>query len=1599
MAQKLQQQLRELGSKLENPPASKDALIKLLKQVATCLSDLDQSPSPAIMELLQPSLNAIAKPELLKHQDRDVKVLVATCVCEITRITAPEAPYSDDVLRDIFQLIVGTFGGLDDINSPLFGRRVVILETLARYRSCVVMLDLECDDLVNEMFHTFLTVASDDHPESVLTSMKTIMSLLLDESEDIEENMLLTLLLVLGRGKSDVSMAARRLAMNVIEHCAGKLEPCIKQFLISSMSGDDSSLNSQFDYHETDQLDVRLRAVKLLGDLFALPDRSIPEIFRPLFSEFLKRLTDRVVEVRISVIENIKNCLLSNPSREEAPEITKLSQHLPAALIDRLLDYDENVRKHVVAALFDVVCQSLKSVPAETVKLVAERLRDKSLIVKRYTMERLAELYRLYCTKYSAGSVSADEFDWIPGRILRSLYDRDFRFETIESILCGSLHPSEFSVKDKVKHWIAVFSAFEKVDIKALEKLLAQKQRLQQEMQKYLSLRQTYQEGDAPELQKRILVYFRAMSRLFGDPAKAEEGFRLLNQLKDGNIWKILTSLLDPDTSFEQAYTYRDELLKILGETHPLYDFLDTLSTKCSYLLFNKDYVKVILSEVLAHKTTGNTKLILSCMNLLVILSSFSPLFLTGSEEDLISLLKEDDEMIKEGVVHVLARAGGTIREQLSKTSSSVDLLLERLCLEGSRKQAKYSVQALAAITKDDGLKSLSVLYKKLVDILESKTHLPAVLQSLGCIAQTAMPEAEDDAKTSWDEQSELCLLKVFGIKTLVKSYLPLKDSHLRPGIENLLGILKNILSFGEISKDIKSSPVDKAQLRLASAKGVLRLSKLWDQKIPIDVFYLTLRISQDTYQQARKAFLNKLHQYIKEKLVDAKYACAILLNISGCPPHEFEEDKHNLMEVVQMFQQLKARQLSIQRDTQGSEAVTNRPLGGQSGIMSNKGMDTLSTVLSIFHSIKCSEDAVDQTKSKNSHAFCDLGLAITKRMVHQDVDFKVLTASVPLPPTLYNPLEKKEGDDSERRWERIGGNLGKGEGKGLRDTLVKELLGCFAGFHGTFLEHCIYLAVDVIAGNFLYVLDHLIGVQFLQASGGESWSWLVDDKALAHFESLKVENTDAVPADAGKDEKGLEDSDIDGAELPLGKMMKQLKSQRIKKRKKVGKQSLPSEKNNTENDMDILGMVREINLENNERASTMENSKSGSNQKHFATKERIDQNGKKISESQKKKKKKTGDIFSTPVPTRKRSPFGKDTRRQSHSKNSVKSIEKTSQTSSKNTEISPLRSIKVDGDLFSWSEVKLPKEKSMVEPNEPDSSHSPTDKSLTRCKSKDTQQYPDDISHSENNHEFKDYADEKTLIGHSKGGSVGTNRKRKRRSIARLAKILYDDGDVEVLQLEKEKWEVVNDDLKPQKRLKSSPSPSKGMSSKQKKTETHDVSRQTKSPTKNSEQAVCLAPRFRRKTTPKQNGENSHQSESNTVAGSSDDEKRTTVDVSDSHPHASSEADEVHSDDSVKGHASPQKAIEEEVEDDHKEPDTEPKSDSSDGEAIGDSDDEPLYVEATYVEDRLALLEQIAGSKIVLVDPGAIIPTHGPWSRRKSKLERLNAGVGFWCC
>jgi len=59
--------------------------------------------------------------------------------------------------KDIFILFLNMFKELSDTASPHFLRRVKVLETVARCKCCVIMLDVDCHDLVLEMFKIFFS--------------------------------------------------------------------------------------------------------------------------------------------------------------------------------------------------------------------------------------------------------------------------------------------------------------------------------------------------------------------------------------------------------------------------------------------------------------------------------------------------------------------------------------------------------------------------------------------------------------------------------------------------------------------------------------------------------------------------------------------------------------------------------------------------------------------------------------------------------------------------------------------------------------------------------------------------------------------------------------------------------------------------------------------------------------------------------------------------------------------------------------------------------------------------------------------------------------------------------------------------------------------------------------------------------------------------------------------------------------------------------------------------------------------------------------------------------------------------------------------------
>ncbi|KAL0291023.1 UNVERIFIED_CONTAM: Sister chromatid cohesion protein PDS5 [Sesamum angustifolium] len=229
----LEERLTAAGNSLLQPPSSLDELLPLLDQIEEFLSKVEQSPAKSMQAALSPLMKALVAEELVKHPNVDVKVGVASCISEITRITAPDAPYDDDKMKDVFQLIVSSFENLADTSSRSHEKRATILETVAKVRSCVIMLDLECDQMIIEMFQHFLKSIRVYHAEVIFASMETIMTLVLEESEDISPDLLNPILATLKRNNEAVMPIAKKLAERVIQNSADKLRPYLEQALKS----------------------------------------------------------------------------------------------------------------------------------------------------------------------------------------------------------------------------------------------------------------------------------------------------------------------------------------------------------------------------------------------------------------------------------------------------------------------------------------------------------------------------------------------------------------------------------------------------------------------------------------------------------------------------------------------------------------------------------------------------------------------------------------------------------------------------------------------------------------------------------------------------------------------------------------------------------------------------------------------------------------------------------------------------------------------------------------------------------------------------------------------------------------------------------------------------------------------------------------------------------------------------------------------------------------------------------------------------------------------------------------------------------------------
>ncbi|KAK6147871.1 hypothetical protein DH2020_018783 [Rehmannia glutinosa] len=219
--------LVDTGERLLALPSSTDELLILFEKAESLLAKVWQRPPVSTCFSLLPAMKALITNEILCHDDVNVQVAVASCFNELTRITCPDPPYDDDVMKVFFRLFMTAFRQLSCESGQNYTRALQIIETMAKVRSFLMLLDIDTDGLIVEMFQLFLN--NINHPSDVFKYMEMIMTLVIEESDEISFELLKPLLTSVKMENKNTSPTSWELGKKVFENCATKLRSYLRE--------------------------------------------------------------------------------------------------------------------------------------------------------------------------------------------------------------------------------------------------------------------------------------------------------------------------------------------------------------------------------------------------------------------------------------------------------------------------------------------------------------------------------------------------------------------------------------------------------------------------------------------------------------------------------------------------------------------------------------------------------------------------------------------------------------------------------------------------------------------------------------------------------------------------------------------------------------------------------------------------------------------------------------------------------------------------------------------------------------------------------------------------------------------------------------------------------------------------------------------------------------------------------------------------------------------------------------------------------------------------------------------------------------------------
>ncbi|KAF9941901.1 hypothetical protein BGZ67_003731 [Mortierella alpina] len=910
-------------------------LLKKLKDLHAELKAMEQD------SVNTSSLSAITKPliesSIVNHKDKGVRIYAACCIADLLRLYAPDAPYNNTNLKVIFNLFVRELRHIVNATGPHYNMYYYLLESLSVVKSIVLITDLKnADEIMVELFRNIFDDIRPQQAKNVQICMSELLQHIIDEAENLPQEIVdIILAQFLHKHKFD-NPAAYRLACDLGNNCADKLQRYVFQYfldIISTARNGELSSKEMEDFKTVHKLvielnkatpalllnvipqleeemkltDVSIRslATKSLGEMFAEKTSQLATQYESTWKAWLLRRNDKVPQVRIIWVASAVKLIKTHGS---------LDKELNEGFAEKLVDPDEKVRVAACQAIgeFDYET-SLHHITKDTLIQVGHRCRDKKKAVSKEAIKSLSVLYSQAYPEIENGiHATITHFGWMPSAILHAVYVNDAEtFSFVDHAILAILFPPHGSTESRTLRLVKVFTSLDEKGRTGFLSVLRRCVDARYYMTAFLRLLRAYEasskDSDATEFERKLGAVIKALSDRLPDPVKCSVVLSKFAKARDDKFLVSISSCMNSRSSLKDIKkAVKETLERIENVTPTTLEVFSILLERISLMLLNYEVVSQLIRHVdesEEHRQASG--------ELLRYISLIFPAIFKDHLIDITALLRDPEFTGASDSLHTLAEFAKSYPKSVP-ANANVQETLEAFLEVGTVTQATHAMIVLASVPDNDSkclavaelvadrldvssprlLKDLSVLSQLALYSPQSfeKVSHSVVAFIIKTLLMTNTPEQETayESTTDWVSKADLdeySRSKIMGLKVLVNRAIMLLESD--PGVAQdavrpVFKLLWTLLSEeGELVAKKNTNAVMKSHLRLNAARLVIKLTRgnpTFEKMVSVADYRRLALVMQDPIFGVRQGFATRVMKYIRSKELHIRYLAVLFL-------------------------------------------------------------------------------------------------------------------------------------------------------------------------------------------------------------------------------------------------------------------------------------------------------------------------------------------------------------------------------------------------------------------------------------------------------------------------------------------------------------------------------------------------------------------------------------------------------------------------------------------------------------------------------------------------------------------------------------------------